>query len=915
VTTPRHHRPEIENDAGADHRLYPGDFAADEHEILVDQLIQERDELRRSQTELELSRDYYVQLQDYAPVGYCTLDYSGLILAINATAAQILGKPVDRLVGWPLRSMISKFDQRKFVNHLRLCPGQKGCVTTELRLANGSSTWVELLSLAKTVEPLKARNGRDLEFKCVLIDITVRKRAEEALRESEERFRTLADSAPVLIWIAGPDRQCNFFNRRWLEFTGRTAEQEVGDGWMAGVHAEDLGRFWQIYTNAFNARKEFRTEYRLRHRDGEYRWILDCGIPHYGPGKDFRGFIGSCIDITDRKEMEKALEVAGRLPQENPSPVMRLDYGRILQFCNPASRRVLAQWGVAVGQEVPSSISRTAVRALSRNQKQTRDLAVGGRQFQVTFAPFREAGHVNLYFSDITSRKEAEAALRKAHRELEKRVRERTSELARANVILKAEIAGRKLADRALRGSQEKLSLLIESTKDYSIIMLDPKGRVASWNLGAELINGYRAQEIRGRHFSCFYPPADIRAKKPRRLLELAQTAGRVEDEGWRVRKDGTRYWASVLITALRDKSGRLRGYSKVTRDITERREVEEALRLSERNLVQFFNDSPFGLFWIAPRGKILRVNKAGQELLGLDPGERINQRIQDFLAEPKRAADMLKRMACGEEAQNDRARLRRKDGTVLHVLIDANGLWEHGRLLYSRWFVRDITRQLELEREVLVVAERERQRIGHELHDDLCQQLTGIEFLSQTLVGQLSGLSAANADRAREIAQMVRKAIDHTRELAHGLSPVQLETVGLNGALEELAARTRRLFRIDCRFRSNAHAWTHDPALGIHLYRIAQESISNALKHGRAKRVEIGLVRNKYRLVLAVSDNGVGLPTKPRKSQGTGLRVMQYRAGAIHGNLVVRRNLKGGTTVSCTIIDAFRNEKLNSTL
>jgi PAS domain-containing protein len=117
--------------------LYPGDFAADEHEILVDQLIQERDELRRSQTELELSRDYYVQLQDYAPVGYCTLDYSGLILAINATAAQILGKPVNRLVGWPLRGVISKLDQRKFVNHLRLCPGQKGCVTTELRLANG----------------------------------------------------------------------------------------------------------------------------------------------------------------------------------------------------------------------------------------------------------------------------------------------------------------------------------------------------------------------------------------------------------------------------------------------------------------------------------------------------------------------------------------------------------------------------------------------------------------------------------------------------------------------------------------------------------------------------------------------------------------------------------------------------------
>lgn len=914
MTTSRHHRPESEKDAGADGRAWPGGLPADEQEIVIDQLIQERDELRRSQTELELSRDYYVQLQDYAPVGYFTLDHSGLVLAINATAAQILGKPVTRLVGWPLLSEISKLDQRKFVNHLRLCPGQKGCVTTELRLANGSSTWVELLTLACPVEPSKSR-GRDLHFKCVLIDITARKQAEDSLRESEERFRSMADSAPVLIWIAGTDKQRNYFNKRWRDFTGRTLEQEIRDGWAAGVQVEDLGRFWQTYTNAFDARKEFKMEYRLRHRGGEYRWILDCGIPHYGPGKVFRGFIGSCIDITDRKGMERALELAGRLPRENPSPVMRLDYGRILQFCNPASRGVLAHWAVEVGEEVPDFISRTAVRALSRNQKQIRDLAVGDRQYQVTFAPSREGGYVNLYFSDVTRRKEAERALRRAHRDLERRVRERTSELARANAILKAEIAAREKADHALRESEERLSLVIESTKDYAIIMLDPKGRVASWNLGAEVINGYRAKEIRGRHFSCFYPRADIRAKKPRRLLELAQTTGRAEDEGWCVRKNGTRYWASVVVTALHDKSGRLRGYSKVTRDITEQREAQEALRLSERNLAQFFNESPFGLFWIGPRGKILRVNQAGLALLGLDPGDRINQRIQDFLAEPDRAADMLKRMACGEEAQNYRARLRRKDGTVAHVLIDANGLWENGRLLYSRWFVRDITRQLELEREVLVVAERERQRIGHELHDDLCQQLTGIEFLSQTLAGQLSGVSAVNADRAREIAQMVRKAIDHTRELAHGLAPVQLETVGLNGALEELAARTRRLFQIDCRFRSNAHAWTHDPALGIHLYRIAQEAVSNALKHGRAKRVEIGLVRNKYRLMLAVSDNGVGLPTKPRKSKGTGLRVMQYRAGAIHGHLVVRRNLKGGTTVSCTINDAFRNEKLKSTL
>jgi signal transduction histidine kinase len=195
-------------------------------------------------------------------------------------------------------------------------------------------------------------------------------------------------------------------------------------------------------------------------------------------------------------------------------------------------------------------------------------------------------------------------------------------------------------------------------------------------------------------------------------------------------------------------------------------------------------------------------------------------------------------------------------------------------------------------------------------LHDDLCQQLTGIEFLTQTLAGRLSGASPADADRAREIARMVRKAIDHTRELAHGLSPVQLDTLGLSGALEELADRTRKFFKIDCRCRCNMQAWSHDPALGIHLYRIAQEAVSNAIKHGRAQCVEIALVRNKYRLVLAVSDNGVGLPLNLRRTKGAGMRLMKYRAGAIHGDMVVRRNRDGGPTVSCTITDAFKGTK-----
>ena len=348
-------------------------------------------------------------------------------------------------------------------------------------------------------------------------------------------------------------------------------------------------------------------------------------------------------------------------------------------------------------------------------------------------------------------------------------------------------------------------------------------------------------------------------------------------------------------------------GFLKVTRDITERRQAQEVLHSSEKNLADFFDHSPFGLLWIGPKGQIRRVNKAGLELLGCTLPECLNRRVQEFYADRALATDTLRRLTRREVLRARRAQLQRKDGTIRHVLIDASGLWTHGRMVHSRWFVRDITRQVELEREILVIAERERQRIGRDLHDDLCQQLTGIEFLSQTLAGRLQLRGEQEAERAREIAQLIREAILRTRELAHGLSPVVLETVGLAGALQELAAQSRRLFNVDCRFHCRSASLNGGYSLGIHLYRIAQEAISNAVKHGNATRVDIGLGRNNGRLVLAVRDNGVGMPPKLRKRKGMGLRVMRYRAGVIGGTLALQPNRNGGTIVSCSVSPPVR--------
>jgi PAS domain S-box-containing protein len=159
---------------------------------------------------------------------------------------------------------------------------------------------------------VKDTTGGVVHSASVQVDITERKKILEKLRESEERFRLVANAVPVMIWMAGPDKLCTYFNQPWLTFTGRPIQLEIGNGWMEHVHPEDLRTCLDTYTNAFDRRESFGMEYRLRRHDGEFRWVIDLGVPRFNRDGSFAGYIGSCLDVTERKQTEEALSRVSR---------------------------------------------------------------------------------------------------------------------------------------------------------------------------------------------------------------------------------------------------------------------------------------------------------------------------------------------------------------------------------------------------------------------------------------------------------------------------------------------------------------------------------------------------------------------------------------------------------------------------
>ncbi|HOD72666.1 MAG TPA: PAS domain-containing sensor histidine kinase [Deltaproteobacteria bacterium] len=352
----------------------------------------------------------------------------------------------------------------------------------------------------------------------------------------------------------------------------------------------------------------------------------------------------------------------------------------------------------------------------------------------------------------------------------------------------------------------------------------------------------------------------------------------------------------------LIDEISSLRSEIEDLRESTQRYlQIEEELTHSENFYRTLFENSGTATIVIEEDTTISMMNSDFANFTGYSRDEIIGHTWTRYVAEddvPRLLEYHAKRRQDPAAApRNYEFKIRNKDGGLLHVYMTIAMIPGTTQSIAS---MVDITAIKQLEKEVLDISERERQKIGYELHDDLGQHLIGIDVMAKVLRTKLESISPEEARYASEINLLVKEAIEKTRRLARGLCPVHLTSHGLESSLEELAASTSNIFSISCTFNCPRHIPIGDNTLATHLYYIAKESIHNAIEHGKSTKIWIELLNNSGNISLSVLDNGIGIKDTSRAT-GIGLRIMNYRARMIGASLRIESDPGSGTLVTCT--------------
>jgi len=457
----------------------------------------------------------------------------------------------------------------------------------------------------------------------------------------------------------------------------------------------------------------------------------------------------------------------------------------------------------------------------------------------------------------------------------------------------------RRRAEEALRQSERKYRQLVENLRE-GIWVIDRDAHTTFANRTMAQMLGYTVAEMQGRHLFSFIDPQAVElAKRNLRRRELG-IAERLEFEF--LRKDGARIYASLDTSPILSPEGAYLGAMASVMDVTERHRAEMALQASEQRFRTLFECASDAIFIHDLEGHFLEVNRVACERLGYSRDELLGMTPMD-IDTPETAGLVRERIEALRRVgyQSFETVHVRRDGRTIPTEISSRLIDLEGQAAVLS-IARDISERKRLEREVLRASEEEQRRIGRELHDGLGQALTGIAFMVHALATKLAAAGSPEAPEAATITQLVTQATDLARSLAQGLSPLGIRANDIVSALEDLAARTVQIHRVSCTLDCDAPATVPDGVAATNLYRIAQEAVTNAVKHGSPRQIRIALTQHDGCVRLTVENDGADFPDGAEPAQGMGIRLMRYRANAIGALLDVRRGEQGGTRVACSL-------------
>ncbi|HVF27201.1 MAG TPA: PAS domain S-box protein [Pyrinomonadaceae bacterium] len=813
------------------------------------------EEGRRAEARAELDR---VRREEQAQItntleritdGFISLDREWRYTYINRAGSVMANRPPEDFIGKNIWDVYPDAIGTAYETEYKRAMREQTPVGFEEYLPS-ADIWLE-------VNAYPSADGLSVFFR----DVTERKRAEAALRASEERlraseaqFRRMADSAPVMVWVTEADATCTYLSQSWYDFTGQTPETALGFGWLEATHPDDQQAAHDIFVRADEKHEAFRLEYRLRRKDGSYGWAIDSAKPRFGEDGEFLGYIGSVIDITDRRQAEQVLreseEFNRSIMDGSADCVKVLDLnGRLLVMNAPGMCQMeIDDFGLVCGKEW------SALWPDEARENIRRSMALAHAGETSSFEAFCPTAKGTPRWWDVTVSPVRAAPAGPVVRLLS----------------VSRDITERKQAEKALRESEERYRLMTENAKDYAIIFLDTDARIKTWSVGAERILGWKEEEVVGQSGHIIFTPEDRQNGIPEKELSTAAAKGRASDERWHIRKDGSRLFGSGEMIGLFDEGGELRGFAKIFRDLTERKRMDDALRESEEKFRNLANSiSQFA--WMADAaGDVFWYNQRWFDYTGTTLEEMRGWDWQKFHhpEEVGRVVKSFKKSIATGEPWEDTFPLRSKTGEYRWFLSRALPIRDaRGRI--TRWFgtntdVEDLRQARKSAEEASRLKDVFLATVSHELRTPLTAVIGWTHILR---AGRLDEAGAARAletveRNARAQNQLIEDLLDISRIITGKLRlDVRLiDPVGfLEAAIEAVhpAAEAKNV-RLQKVLDTGVGAISGD---ADRLQQVVWNLLSNAIKFTpKGGRVQLRLERVNSHVEIIVADTGAGI-------------------------------------------------------